>query len=71
MPTIKTENNKVNFAPSGSKTEEIVVRIVKHDADEDQTLFPEAIAHILTPRRRRTTVSSASFAAIKRALEEQ
>ena len=70
MPPIKIETNQV-FAPSESKTEDIVVRIVKRDTDEDQTLFPEAIAHILTPRRRRTTVSSASFAAIKRALEEQ
>jgi hypothetical protein len=76
MPTIKTDTHKtdphqMDFAPSGSKTEEIVIRTVQHDADEDRTLFPEAIAHILTPRRRRTTVSSASFAAIKCALEEK
>ena len=71
MPTIKTETSQMSFAPSGSKTEEIIVRTAKHVADEDRALFPEAVAHILTPRRRRTTVSSASFAAIKRALEEQ
>lgn len=45
----------------------------KHDAewylDQDPTLYPEAIAHILTPRRR-TVVTTETFAAIRAACDK-
>ncbi len=76
MPAITTETLTTETlempAASEPKTAEDIARIVKHYTDQDPTLYPEAVAHILTPnRRRRTTVSSATFAAIKRALEEE
>ena len=42
----------------------------KPAADHGNTHYPEAIAHLLTPKRRRTNVSAASFAAICRAIDK-
>ena len=38
--------------------------------DRDDTVFEEAVKHILTPRRRRITVSPDSFAAIRDAVNK-
>lgn len=70
MPAITTETLEVPAA-SEPETAEAIARAVKHYTDQDPTLYPEAVAHILTPnRRRRTTVSSEMFAAMQRAAEK-
>jgi len=42
----------------------------KNTTDGDDRIYDEAIKHILTPKRRRTTVSSESLAAIRRAVNK-
>ena len=39
-------------------------------ADPDDRIYDEAADHILTPKKRRTDVSSASFAAVSRAVNK-
>lgn len=51
---------KTNPAAAASEREARIARAVKHYTDQDPTLFPEAVAHILTPNRRRTTTKRAS-----------
>jgi len=38
--------------------------------DPDDRVYDEAAKHILTPKKRRTDVSSASFAAVSRAVSK-
>ncbi len=42
----------------------------ENSKDGDDRIYDEAIKHILTPKRRRTTVSSESLAAIRRAVNK-
>lgn len=68
MP-ITTLDNTV-AAPLGATREtekaEASVNIERQSLDREEALFPEAIAHILTPKRRRTAISAESLAAIRR-----
>lgn len=51
---------KTNPAAVASERDVRIARAVKHYTDQDPTLFPEAVAHILTPNRRRTATKRAS-----------
>ncbi len=42
----------------------------ENTTDSDDRIYDEAIKHILTPKRRRTIVSSESLAAIRRAVNK-
>ena len=65
MPTTLEETTELRVAAE-SRTETAEPR---RDAtrylDQDPTLYPEAVTHLLTPRRRRTVVTAETFALIR------
>ena len=72
MPTTleeKTEKNAAVEIASGAAAPE-PKRDAKWYTDQDASLYPEAVAHILTPRRQRTKVSRETFAAIRAACDK-
>lgn len=69
MPT--TLANKTLETDTLESLAEVASSKPKRDAkwysDQDPTLYPEAVAHILTPKRRRTIVTTETFDAIRAA----
>ena len=71
MPTALEETSKKSsMAESGPENAE-----PKRDAawytDQDPTLYAEAVAHVLTPKRRRTVVTPETFASVRAVCDQR
>ena len=65
MPTTLEEISKKSSMAESSAENAEPKRDAAWYADQDPTLYAEAAAHVLTPKRRRTVVTAGTFAAIR------